>query len=654
MTFKSPFYSVLFFIIISPLFAKSQNWDIKQLKVGYASELVYCVKIDRIFVAAENKIVIINPNLGTIIDSIVVGGSVATASEIYKIAVSDDGQYLYYTHRSNANVIRYNLAAKAKEFEFTPEEFFHDIEVMPGRPKTFAATRALSRDVVIYDGAVKRLQNTKADFDVLTNIIFAYNDSTTIYASQDWSSSNVFAVAKVNDLGVTLQSKVYGLVSDFTGRFAASKDGFVYTNNGIKINLKADKAPIKEGIYGDRGGHHIINYIKSAYFAADPILDNVYCLVEQRDVDHLTDNGTQLATFNKKTFNLEQIYTFPIPFNFGGYKKELTECGSTKLATLAGDKVILMRQCTPQITTKPSILEGIKKIGCYDSTLTLTASGNNSRYIWSTGDTGRIIKVSAGSTYLQSISVAMVDTEGCLSPYSTPITVNFEQRPQAAGLYLPDPKNTTCRGDSINLVAVNFNWTLNSVVWSNGAVGNSIWVKQTGDYSFYTVSPNGCKTPSTPTQKVTVYNFDIPPRPTVKIEQGDTTLCQGASITLSTPTGYSLYKWSNGDNTRVTTITPTSSQILSVRVSDTNGCQSAPSVPIALEVVYKPFDRPTITLNGNTLASSKSQGNQWFLNGNPIQGATQQFFSPTQSGTYTAKFSEQAACLSEPSNAIQF
>jgi hypothetical protein len=652
MMFKSCFYTVLFFIFFTPFAAKSQNWDVKTLKVGYTSGLVYCAKIDRIFVAVENKIVVVNPYLGTITDSIVVGGSVPTQSEIYKIAVSDDGKYLYYIKRSDLKVIRYNLLTKLKEFEFTPDEVFSDMEVMPGKPLTLAVTRADSRDVAIYDGAVRRPKTTKVPFETITNIIFAYNDSTTIYASQDWSTSNHFSVVKVDNLGTTVKNKTYDFIKEFGGRFAASKDGFVYTNNGIKINLNATTTPISEGIYGERGNLFLQNYITSGYFAADPILDKVYCLVQGRDIYHQIDS-TQLAIFNKKTFNLEQIYTFPIKFNFADYRNELIEWGSAKLATISNDKLIIIRQCTSQNTTKPSILEGIKKTGCFDSTLTLTASGNFSRYIWSTGDTGRIIKISAGSTYQQIISVATIDTEGCLSPYSSPINVSFEQQPNAASLFVGDQKTTTCRGDSINLIAANV-YNGYTPVWSNGATGNNIWVKQTGDYSFYAVTPNGCPTPSTPTQRITVLNFNIPTRPIIKIEQGDTVLCQGAAITLSSPVGFSLYKWSNGDNTRVTTITPISNQDISVRVSDANGCQSAPSVSVALEVVYKPYDRPVITLNSGVLASSKSQGNQWFLNGNPIQGATQQFFTPTQTGTYTAKYAERAACLSDVSNAIQY
>jgi hypothetical protein len=654
MMFKFSFYTVfvLLSLFLTPFTAMSQNWDVKTLKMGYCSELVYCAQIDRIFVAAENKIVIVNPNLGTITDSIVVGGSVSTSSNIYKIAVSDDGKYLYYTKYSDLKVTRFNLLTKLKEFEFTPNEGFNDIEVMPGRPQTVAITRANSRDVAIYDGAVRRPRTTQAPFDVITNITFAYNDSTTIYASQDWSTSNHFSVVKVDNQGATIKSKTYDFVREFGGRFAASKDGFAYTNNGIKINLNAAATPIKEGIYGERGNSFLLNYISSGFYAADPILDKVYCLVEGRDLYNQTDS-TQLAVFNKKTFNLEQIYTFPIKFSFGGYRKEMIECGTAKLATITNDKLILIRQCASQNATKPTILEGIKKEGCYNGTVTLTASGNAARYVWSTGDTGRVVKISPNvSVYQQVISVAAVDTEGCLSPYSTPTTVTFEQQPNRPDLVVRDQKTTTCRGDSINLLASNVGFNYN-IVWSNGATGISTWVQQTGDYSFYAVSPNGCPTPSAFAQRITVLNFNTPPQPTITVEQGDTVLCQGASVTLSSPVGYSLYKWSNGDNTRVTTLTPNNSQSISVQVSDANGCQSGPSVPVALTVGYKPFLRPVITLNGNILASSVAQGNQWFLNGTAVQGATQQFFTPTQTGSYTVKYLENS-CFSDVSNSIQY
>src|SRR5205807_4497633 len=75
------------------------------------------------------------------------------------------------------------------------------------------------------------------------------------------------------------------------------------------------------------------------------------------------------------------------------------------------------------------------------------------------------------------------------------------------------------------------------------------------------------------------------------------------------------------------------------------GCSSAPSAATAVTVNPIPAT-PTITPGGPTtfcaggsvtLTSSSANGNQWFLNGNPIGGATNQTFNASASGSYTVK-----------------
>jgi hypothetical protein len=53
---------------------------------------------------------------------------------------------------------------------------------------------------------------------------------------------------------------------------------------------------------------------------------------------------------------------------------------------------------------------------------------------------------------------------------------------------------------------------------------------------------------------------------------------------------------------------------------------------------------PTITLVGNALQSSPASSYQWYWNGNPIPGATQQTYIPTQSGNYTVKITDSNGC----------
>jgi PKD repeat protein len=53
---------------------------------------------------------------------------------------------------------------------------------------------------------------------------------------------------------------------------------------------------------------------------------------------------------------------------------------------------------------------------------------------------------------------------------------------------------------------------------------------------------------------------------------------------------------------------------------------------------------PTITQSNDTLFSSASSGNQWFLNGNIINGATNTFYVPTANGNYTVKVTNNFGC----------
>ncbi len=74
------------------------------------------------------------------------------------------------------------------------------------------------------------------------------------------------------------------------------------------------------------------------------------------------------------------------------------------------------------------------------------------------------------------------------------------------------------------------------------------------------------------------------------------------------------------------------SYIISIR--DVNNCiATSQSVVIQTTTILI----PTIQVSGNILASSSSTGNQWFLNGQAIIGATNQFYTATQLGRSVQK-----------------
>src|SRR4029078_7962644 len=76
-----------------------------------------------------------------------------------------------------------------------------------------------------------------------------------------------------------------------------------------------------------------------------------------------------------------------------------------------------------------------------------------------------------------------------------------------------------------------------------------------------------------------------------------------------------------------------------------SSCTSAASSPISVTVNPIP-PAPSITPSGPTtfcdggsvtLTSNSAKGNQWFLDGNPIAGATNQTYVATAGGNYTDK-----------------
>ena len=136
------------------------------------------------------------------------------------------------------------------------------------------------------------------------------------------------------------------------------------------------------------------------------------------------------------------------------------------------------------------------------------------------------------------------------------------------------------------------------------------------------------------------------PTPTIT-PGGPTTFCAGGSVTLtsSSATGNQWYLGANpiGGATSQAYVA-TASGSYTVVVTDTaTGCSSAASAATAVTVNPVP-STPTITPGGPTtfcvggsvtLTSSSASGNQWYLNGNPIGGATNQAYAATAAGSYT-------------------
>ncbi len=135
-------------------------------------------------------------------------------------------------------------------------------------------------------------------------------------------------------------------------------------------------------------------------------------------------------------------------------------------------------------------------------------------------------------------------------------------------------ETTFCQGDSVVLSApAGYLYS-----WSNGEDEQNINVTQPDSYSLKVIDSNGWESPSSDTIKV--YVDSLPDKPDI-IASGVTTFCDGDSVTLSAPSGFT-YNWSNGVSIQEMKIDTTGSY--SLTVTDENSCTSTVSDTVIVTV----------------------------------------------------------------------
>jgi hypothetical protein len=90
-----------------------------------------------------------------------------------------------------------------------------------------------------------------------------------------------------------------------------------------------------------------------------------------------------------------------------------------------------------------------------------------------------------------------------------------------------------------------------------------------------------------------------------------------------------------------------------VTVFGANACGAGLISPVKQVTVNPIPETPVIAQNGEMLVSSAPVGNQWFFNGTIIPNATQQTFTPTQSGLYSVMVTLEG-CRSHLSDAYYY
>lgn len=205
--------------------------------------------------------------------------------------------------------------------------------------------------------------------------------------------------------------------------------------------------------------------------------------------------------------------------------------------------------------------------------------------------------------------------------------------------------NTTiCAGNSTTLTANGGNL----YQWNTGATTSSIIVtpSSTSTYSvIVTDSSTGCS--GNASIMVVLSNTSLDPGNSIII-------CMGDSAQLNAGGNAISYSWSPSNSLSNPNIGspiafPTVTTTYTVTGTNSFGCFGVDSQTV---FVYPAAATPTISANGNILASSSAVSYQWYINGNPIPGAIFQFDTATQSGFYQVMITDVNGCtaISSPYN----
>ena len=256
---------------------------------------------------------------------------------------------------------------------------------------------------------------------------------------------------------------------------------------------------------------------------------------------------------------------------------------------------------------------------CIGQTSIVEATGGYS-YHWSTGENSPLLVTTPTQTTTRILEAT--SESGCQSSRIVTIAVNPLPNPSILG------ESVFCQGDSSTLYAsggVDY-------LWSNGASGSEISIKNTGIYVVTVTNAFGCT--NTASHSITA---NAQPHITIT---GDTIFCQGSNSQL-TAIGGTSFLWNTGVSTQSTIVSH--SGLYTVTATNNNGCSSTKSVYItSIPAPIGNIIGETRICEGERTLLTATGGTSYIWN----DGSTEPTLSVTQAGTYTVTISNEEGCTS--------
>ncbi|MGB0931160.1 MAG: right-handed parallel beta-helix repeat-containing protein, partial [Chitinophagales bacterium] len=248
----------------------------------------------------------------------------------------------------------------------------------------------------------------------------------------------------------------------------------------------------------------------------------------------------------------------------------VTVTDGNNCSTTASTQVTINPLPTATASNNSPICEGGSSI--------LTAGGGNA-YIWSIGtspSTGSSVTATDAGIY----TVTVTNANNCISTATTQVTVNPLPSVEIMGDdYLNNP--TIPLTTSVQPQTGTYNYT-----WSNGETSASISVSSIGTYTVTVQDVNACTVVGEKTiDSNNNCNATINPT-TIDICEGDTT-----TLTAIGTSAFAVqsYDWSNGGTSQSIEVTPNTSTIYTVTVTNTEDCTSTAITQIIVNPLPSPI-----------------------------------------------------------------
>lgn len=266
--------------------------------------------------------------------------------------------------------------------------------------------------------------------------------------------------------------------------------------------------------------------------------------------------------------------------------------------------------------------------GNNNGTATVTVSGTgNYTYSWSGNqNTATISNLAAGSYSVTVNENNCSATATAVVAATAGLAGTFSVAQPSCGQANGSLNCTNIAGAAQPLTTT---WKLNNVTISTGLQISNLG---SGVYVFHASDANGCALDTT-------FVLNITSGSSVTITSNQTTICSSDSAQICAPAGYTSYLWNTGAATQC--ISSRLAGNYYVTVTDNGNC-TATSNHLSLNVYPQP--PVSISVNGDSLLAYNASSYQWYLNGQPIQGATNPLYVATQAGSYAVLVTDANGC----------